>query len=49
MIKMSPTDLVAIAQDLLDSLGVTVDDLRRAMPRRVPRLDPDPGPAQTRH
>jgi hypothetical protein len=50
MIKMEPTDLVAIGQEFLDSLGVTVDDLRRAQPpRKVPRLDADLAPDQTRH
>jgi hypothetical protein len=48
-ITVEPTDLVAIAQGFLDALGVTVADLRRAEPRKVPRLDSDLAPDQTRH
>jgi len=49
MLKMSPTDRVSIAAELLDALGVTVDDLRRASPRKVPRLDSDLTPGLIRH
>jgi hypothetical protein len=50
VLLMPLTDRVSAAAELLDALGITVDDLLRASPRKAsPRLDPDPAPGRTRH